>query len=53
MVDFAFDLPDELTVKLEADDEQAAKALIDRAFAQLNTFGVNLESDVHRDRKKT
>jgi hypothetical protein len=41
MVDFTFDLPGDLTVKDEAGDEQAAKALVDRAFAHLNTFGVH------------
>jgi hypothetical protein len=46
MVDFTFDLPGDLTVKDEAGDEQVAKALVDRAFAHLNTFGVHLTSDV-------
>jgi hypothetical protein len=46
MVDFTFDVPGDSTVKVEAGDEPAAKALVDRAFAHLNTFGVNPTSDV-------
>ena len=46
MRDFIFDMPGCLTVKVEADDEPAAKALVHRAFAHLNSVGVNLTSNV-------
>jgi hypothetical protein len=46
MPDFMFDMPGCLTVKVEADDEQAAKMLVHRAFANLNSAGVNLTSNV-------
>jgi hypothetical protein len=46
MPDFTFDLPGCLTFKVEASDEETAKALIHRAFAHLNSIGVNLTSDV-------
>lgn len=46
MADFTFDLAGCLTVKVEAGDEQAAKALVHRAFAHLNTVGADLMSNV-------
>ncbi len=46
MPDFTFDLPGCLTLKVKAGDEEAAKTLVHRAFAHLNSVGVNLTSDV-------
>jgi hypothetical protein len=46
MPDFTFDLPGSLTFKVEAVDEEAAKAQVQRAFAHLNTVGVDLTSGV-------
>jgi hypothetical protein len=47
MSNFTFDMPGCLTVKVEADNEQAAVAHIHHALAHLNTAGLSLTSNVH------